>query len=77
MSIQENGPQRGQTVLDPALIERIKALAVSRTRQSLNDRLGISYNTWRKLIAGSPVRTSLAARLRERVVRLEMSDPKN
>jgi hypothetical protein len=71
MNVQEDRGQRGQTVLDPVLIERMKALVASRTRESLHDRFGISYNTWRKLIAGDPVRSSLAIRLQERIRRID------
>lgn len=74
MNVHENAPRKGQTFVDPALIERLKVLVESRTRTSLNDRFGISYNTWRKLIAGDPVRTSLAARLQERIRQLETTE---
>jgi hypothetical protein len=74
MDVQEDRGQRGQTVLDPVLIERMKALVASRTRESLNDRFGISYNTWRKLIAGDPVRSSLALRLQERIRRIDTTE---
>lgn len=71
MNVQEERVQRGQTVLDPMLIERMKALVANRTRESLHDRFGISYNTWRKVIAGDPVRSSLAVRLQERIRRID------
>jgi hypothetical protein len=74
MNVQEERGNRGQTVLDPVLIERMKALVASRTRESLNDRFGISYNTWRKLIAGDPVRSSLALRLQERIRRIDTTE---
>lgn len=37
------------------------------TDESLNDVFGISYNTWRKIMRGDPVRSSLADRLERRV----------
>lgn len=74
MNMYESGPRKGQTLLDPAVIERMKMLVESRTRTSLNDRFGISYNTWRKLIAGDPVRTSLAERLQQRIRLLETTE---
>lgn len=64
----------GQTFIDPLIIEQMRRLATGRTDQALNDRFGISYNTWRKLIAGNPVRRSLAQRITDRVshiVRIE------
>jgi hypothetical protein len=64
----------GQVFLDPVLIERMQILVDHRTRESLNDRFGISYNTWRKLIAGNPIRMSLAMRLQERIRRIEADE---
>lgn len=71
MDREEGRRQRAQTFLDPMLVERMKALVESRTRESLNDRFGISYNTWRKLIAGGPVRSSLAVRLQQRLQQID------
>jgi hypothetical protein len=68
-----NEDERGQAVLEAQVVERMKTLVASRTRASLNERFGISYNTWRKVMDGLPLRSSLAARLRERVRRLEES----
>ncbi|WP_311270354.1 hypothetical protein [Sphingobium sp. WCS2017Hpa-17] len=58
---------KGQTFLDPEVVEMMKRLATGQTDEALNDRFGISYNTWRKLVAGRAVRHSLAQRLTERV----------
>jgi hypothetical protein len=69
--MEDGHTPRAQTFLDPMLVERMKALVESRTRESLNERFGISYNTWRKLIAGAPVRSSLAARLQQRLQQIE------
>lgn len=60
----------GQAFIDPVVIEQMKRLATGRTDEALNDRFGISYNTWRKLIAGHPVRRSLAQRITERVTHI-------
>lgn len=57
----------GQTFIDPLVVEQMKRLATAKTDEALNDRFGISYNTWRKLIAGRPVRRSLAERVTDRV----------
>jgi hypothetical protein len=45
----------------------MQAMVTYRTDEALNDRFGISYNTWRKLIAGQPVRASLLNRLEARL----------
>ena len=42
-----------------------------RTDAALGARFGISYNTWRKLIAGQPIRASLLSRLETRIRSLE------
>ena len=62
---------KGQLVVAPAVVERMKRLATGQTDAALNDRFGISYNTWRKLKDGHPVRRSVAVRLVERVDRIE------
>lgn len=54
---------RGQTCLDPEIVDMMKALVTGQTDEALNDRFGINYNSWRKLIAGRPVRHSLAQRV--------------
>ena len=43
-----------------------------RTDQALQPRFGISYNTWRKIAAGQPIRATVAERLIDRV-RFEQS----
>ncbi|MET0362011.1 MAG: hypothetical protein ABW048_09710 [Sphingobium sp.] len=42
-----------------------------RTDAALTERFGISYNTWRKLIAGQAVRASVLSRLEARMESLE------
>jgi hypothetical protein len=61
-------PARPGLIVAPArLIENLTADAPSLTREALNDKFGISYNTWRKLMAGQPVRISLIERLTQRL----------
>jgi hypothetical protein len=55
----------------PDLADRARALVTALTREALNDRLGISYNTWRKLVEGRPLRTSVLDRLQARLDLLE------
>ncbi|SER88832.1 hypothetical protein [Sphingobium sp. YR768] len=64
---------RGQACLDPAIVDMMKALVTGQTDEALNDRFGISYNSWRKLIAGRPVRHSLAQRVTQRVIMIASS----
>lgn len=57
--------------VNPALVRKMENLATARTKEALNAQFGISYNTWRKLLAGEPVRASLAERLVSRIAELE------
>ncbi|MET0365564.1 MAG: hypothetical protein ABW169_13020 [Sphingobium sp.] len=65
------GGCRGCTPVDPALVNRLRTMVTHRTDEALNARFGISYNTWRKLMAGQPVRASLLNRLEARVALIE------
>lgn len=58
---------KGCREVDPALIDRMRAMVDRRTDEALTAQFGISYNTWRKLIEGRPVRASLLSRLEARV----------
>jgi hypothetical protein len=49
----------------------MEAMVTYRTDAALGARFGISYNTWRKLIAGQPIRASLLSRLESRIQSLE------
>ncbi|MCE7797201.1 hypothetical protein LWE61_11590 [Sphingobium sufflavum] len=62
---------KGCREVDPRLVDRMRAMVTYRTDEALNARFGISYNTWRKLIAGQPVRASLLNRLEARLDTLE------
>jgi len=53
--------------VDERLVAKMRTYISGRTDEALNAQFGISYNTWRKLEAGLPVRPSLAARLQDRV----------
>ncbi|WP_019516912.1 hypothetical protein [Sphingomonas sp. Mn802worker] len=64
-------PGRGCRTVDPALIARLEATVDRRTDTALTAQFGISYNTWRKMIAGQPVRASVLDRLE---ARLEQDD---
>ncbi|MDT7532023.1 hypothetical protein OVY48_00950 [Sphingobium sp. SA2] len=58
-----NNAGRCFAVLAPSLVEQLKAMRSADNSVSLMTQLGISYNTWRKVQAGHPVRRSIAARI--------------
>jgi hypothetical protein len=60
--------------LEEEMILQMQRLATGRTDEALNARFGISYNTWRKLLAGQPIRPSLADRLKGRIAALQATD---
>ena len=62
--------------LEEEMILQMQRLATGRTDEALNARFGISYNTWRKLLAGQPIRPSLADRLKGRIATLDASNPR-
>ena len=57
--------------LEDGFISSMQRLVTGRTDEALNERFGISYNSWRKLLAGQPIRPSLANRLKARIEALE------
>ena len=62
--------------LEEEMILQMQRLVTGRTDEALNARFGISYNTWRKLLAGQPIRPSLADRLKGRIAALEAGNPR-
>lgn len=60
-------PNKSCRPVDPALIARLEATVDRRTNTALNAQFGISYNTWRKMIAGLPIRASVLNRLEARL----------
>ena len=62
--------------LEEEMILQMQRLVTGRTDEALNARFGISYNTWRKLLAGQPILPSLADRLKGRIAALEASNPR-
>ncbi len=62
---------KGCRPVDPILVDRLQAIVDRRTDRALTEQFGISYNTWRKLIAGEPIRASVLTRLEARLDRLE------
>ena len=58
--------RQGLRPIETDLRQAMQRLATGRTDEKLNERFGISYNSWRKIMAGQPVRISLAKRLAAR-----------
>lgn len=67
--------QGGRTVhlvrVAPEAVARMQRDLEGHTHALLTSRFGISYNTWRKLVAGRPVRASVAQRLLARLSALD------
>lgn len=61
----------GCVLPDRTIVTRLRKHVQKQTDESLNDRFGISYNTWRRLISGRPVRASLLSRLEMRLDLIE------
>jgi hypothetical protein len=62
--------QRGKATLravDAGIVARMLATLDGQTDETLMPQFGISYNTWRKVRAGEPIRRSVADRLEQRV----------
>ncbi|WP_313804797.1 hypothetical protein [Sphingobium sp.] len=49
--------------IDPALVARMEQCLHGRKPDHIMEVLGISLNTWNKLLLGVPVRESVASRL--------------
>lgn len=50
-----------------AIVDHVRRTCPARTDEALQDRFGISYNTWRRIDAERPIRRSLAQRIIKRV----------
>ncbi|WP_343517663.1 hypothetical protein [Sphingomonas sp.] len=62
--------QQGRAALravDAGIVARMSATLEGQTDETLMPQFGISYNTWRKVRAGQPIRRSVADRLEQRV----------
>ncbi|MGE0773624.1 MAG: hypothetical protein AB7L36_01080, partial [Sphingomonadaceae bacterium] len=55
--------------LNLALVSEMQTQCMGQTGQILMAQFGISYNTWKKIRNGSPIRKSTAVRLVTRVLR--------
>jgi hypothetical protein len=52
--------------IDRRFVQRLEARLHSRKPGHIMEQLGISLNTWDKLLAGEPIRPSVAERLLDR-----------
>lgn len=62
-----NAPFIPLRCVDPMIVNRMMAQLSGETDEALMRDFGISYNTWRKVRTGSPIRRSVAERLERRV----------
>ncbi|EQB01444.1 hypothetical protein L288_17825 [Sphingobium quisquiliarum P25] len=49
------------------IVDHMRANCPGRTDEKLQESFGISYNTWRRIDAGLPIRVNLAERIVQRV----------
>ena len=67
--LPENAVPRCRTTLrrvDPLMVRQLEKRLSSRKPQHVMEQLGISLNTWSKLLVGEPIRASVAERLLDR-----------
>ncbi|PSO09688.1 hypothetical protein C7E20_21290 [Sphingobium sp. AEW4] len=57
--------------IDPPIVQRLGKRLCSRKPDHIMEQLGISLNTWLKLLAGEPIRASVADRLLDRLGDIE------
>lgn len=65
-----NDPRPGRPRLRPVkpeIAERMLRDVRGETDAVLTEQFGISYNTWRKIRVGLPIRASVAARIETRL----------
>jgi hypothetical protein len=61
-------PRQNMCVINPALVPLIAPLVGSQAEIML--RVGISWNSWNKILAAQPIRISMAERFRDRIGRI-------
>ncbi|OJY68082.1 MAG: hypothetical protein BGP16_14510 [Sphingobium sp. 66-54] len=54
-------------ILPPAVRDHMRASNAVRTDEGMRAMFGISYNTWKRIDGGDPIRASLASRLLSRM----------
>jgi len=71
VSLVANRRHKGCSLPTPDLVVRMQPFRPSLTDKAMVARFGISYATYRKLLEGRPIRSSLISRLEVRVRQLE------
>lgn len=61
-------PRQNMCVINPALVPLIAPLVGSQSEIMV--RVGISWNSWNKILATQPIRISMAERFRDRIGRI-------
>ncbi|MEI9927328.1 MAG: hypothetical protein WDN44_05955 [Sphingomonas sp.] len=59
----------GMCIVNSALVEDLAPLAGSQA--AVMEKLGISWNSWIKIVAGLPIRRSVGLRVKERALAVE------
>ena len=54
-------------LLPEEIVSEMRRLSVPKTDEGLQQVFGISYNTWRRIDRGQPIRSSVAERLIRRM----------
>lgn len=63
-------PRQNMCVINPALVPLIAPFVGSQSEIML--RVGISWNSWNKILAARPIRISMAERFRERIGKIAL-----
>lgn len=59
----QRSPARALRYVDPKIVAELQKRVPAATAQSVQESLGISANTWKKIRDGAPIRRSVAERL--------------
>lgn len=63
-------PRQNMCVINPALVPLIAPFVGSQSEIML--RVGISWNSWNKILAARPIRISMAERFRDRIGKIAL-----
>ncbi len=75
MNIAPSGGKAGMRPVDASAVSLMKREITGQTDEALMRQFGISYNTWRKVREGQPIRRSVADRLESRLATRRSSTP--
>lgn len=71
VNIAPSGGKAGMRPVDAQAVSLMKRQIAGQTDEVLMRQFGISYNTWRKVREGQPIRRSVADRLESRLALLD------